>query len=116
MGKGKPKMPKFAGFGCVKGTLGPAIYTITLDIAPSEFGVKDGATNEEMVAGLLRGVRRNADTAATKARAEERAAVVAWLRTGVLPGSTVGQIADGIERGVHIEPNGGALMSEVPHG
>jgi hypothetical protein len=77
MGKTKkPKMPKFAGISCSNGRLGPAIYTISMDICPSEFGVADSATNSEMVHALMRGVHKMAD----KERLDERAEILALLK------------------------------------
>jgi hypothetical protein len=77
MGKTKaPKMPKFAGISCSNGRLGPAIYTISMDICPREFDVADSATNSEMVQGLMRGVHKMAD----KERLDERAEILALLK------------------------------------
>lgn len=72
-----PKMPKFAGIQFGNGKLGPAIYTISMDICPREFNVSDTATNSEMVQALMRGVHKMAD----KARLDERAEILALLKS-----------------------------------
>lgn len=77
----EPKMPKYAGFRMVDGRIGPAVYTITMDIAPTDFGVDHRATNAEMVAAVADYANNRLKKACEAARAEgERSGVTAALK------------------------------------
>ena len=84
----KPKMPKYVGMQMRDGRIGPAVYAITMDIVPADFGISEDATNSEMVRGLSDHINAKITKAREAARAEgeaagraaERAAVVTYLR------------------------------------
>lgn len=66
----KPKMPKYVGPRMADGRIGPAVYTITMDIVPTDLGIDNDATNAEMVRGLTDHINAKITKAREAARAE----------------------------------------------
>ena len=64
-------MPKYAG---LRMTDMVAVYTITMDIVPTDLGISDDATNAEMVRGVISHVNTKITKAREAARAEGEAA------------------------------------------
>ena len=116
----KPKMPKYVGLiVCRDEDLAGAQpgYSISLTVGARDLGVSGDSTNDEMVQAFIDVIRK-------RARAEERARVVAYLREHPIaidqpawridagPKATVRrfvlQACEEIEEGEHVHPAGGA--------